>query len=131
MAYIYNQAPKPLSSSEGEGLTRPLSFFRHIAALATTFQFSLALRLSDLSSPSRVIRFLATPFSLAFDPSLAFLAVGAMPLSVVLYRYYRGDEQPRLGGPWQVPTNRMIDYKLSLGAALFGVGWAIQGICRE
>lgn len=108
-----------------------MSFSRHIAALTTAFQFSLALRLSDMTSPSRVVRFLATPFSLAFDPSLAFLAIAAMPLSVVLYQYRRGEEQPRLGGSWDVPTNRVIDFKLVFGAALFGVGWAIEGICRK
>jgi len=127
---LHLAASKPISSSEDPSVTKPLPLFRHIAALTTAFQFSLALRLSGLSSPSRVLRFLVTPFNAStFDPSLAFLALGALPLSAALYHFFRGTECPRLGGPWKIPQNDTIDSKLVFGAVLFGVGWAIQGIC--
>lgn len=101
-----------------------------MAFLSTGFEFALALRLSNLSEANRVLGFLLLPLSDAFDPSLAFLSVGALPLSIILYRYYRGPEKPRLGGPWAIPQSGYVDGKLLGGAALFGVGWGMAGICR-
>lgn len=66
----------------------------------------------------------------SFDPSLAYLAAGALPLSVFLYHFCRGPEKPRLGGAWTVPRGGQINSKLVIGAALFGVGWGMAGICR-
>lgn len=109
----------------------PLPLHRRLAFLSTSIQFALALQLSGLTNPDRVIRFLLLPFHQAFDPSLAFLAIGAMPLAVALYHYARGNEVPRLGGSWTIPKNGDIDWKLITGAAIFGVGWGIAGVCRK
>jgi hypothetical protein len=65
--------------------------------------FSIALHFSNLSDPNRIVSFLLLPFQRAFDPSLAYLAVGAMPAAILLYHFGRGKEQPRLGGRWAVP----------------------------
>jgi uncharacterized protein len=97
--------------------------------LSTSFQFALALRLSNLVDPAKVLSFLQLPPSPSFDPSLAFLAAAALPLALVLYRRTLGKERPRLGGSWQVPSNAKIDMWLILGSALFGVGWGMEGIC--
>ena len=94
-------------------------------------QFALALQLSGLTDPIRVISFLLLPLHKAFDPSLAFLAAGALPLAIGLYRYGRGNEVPALGGKWGIPKGGPIDLKLLAGAAIFGVGWGMAGICRE
>jgi uncharacterized membrane protein YedE/YeeE len=97
--------------------------------LSTSFQFALALRLSNLVDPTKVLSFLQLPPSAAFDPSLAFLAAGALPLALVLYRRTLGRVRPRLGENWGVPGDAKIDMWLLLGSALFGVGWGIEGIC--
>lgn len=73
---------------------------------------------------------LLNPFSLAFDPSLAFLALGAVPSGIILYHFYRGDEVPMLGGKWSIPKPGKVDTKLLVGAALFGLGWGASGLCR-
>jgi len=77
-----------------------------------------------------VLSFLLLPVHQSFDPSLAFLAAGAVPVSVFLYHFCLGSEKPRLGGPWTVPKGGQIDAKLIIGAALFGVGWGMAGVCR-
>ncbi|KIY45045.1 hypothetical protein FISHEDRAFT_67151 [Fistulina hepatica ATCC 64428] len=105
------------------------SFLRTVAAFITAVEFAVALRLSNLTEPTKVLGFLMLPWSAAFDASLAFLAAGALPLTTALYRYCRGDEKPRLGGGWCVPTSQVIDRRLVLGAAAFGMGWGIMGIC--
>ncbi|KAG5647257.1 hypothetical protein DXG03_000792 [Asterophora parasitica] len=96
--------------------------------LVTGFDFALALRLSNLSEPSRVLGFLSLPFSPSFDPSLLFLAAGAMPVSIVLYQFFRGSEKPLLGGAWSVPEGGAVDLRLIGGAAIFGVGWGLAGL---
>lgn len=103
---------------------------RLLAFLSTGVEFALALRLSNLSEPAPVLSFLLLPFSKAFDPSLAFLAAGALPVSTILYQVYRGPEKPRLGGSWTIPKAGKIDAKLLVGAAVFGIGWGMAGICR-
>lgn len=99
--------------------------------VATGFQFAVALRLSNLSEASRVLSFLILPFHRGFDPSLAFLAVGALSVGIFLYHFARGNERPRLGGKWSVPKGGKIDVKLLIGSAIFGVGWGLAGICRK
>ncbi|KAJ7125482.1 hypothetical protein C8R43DRAFT_1075748 [Mycena crocata] len=106
-----------------------LSTLRLIASLSTSFEFALALRLSNLTEPVRVVTFLLLPFHEAFDPSLAFLALGALPLAIFLYQFARGSEQPRLGGPWSVPKGGQVDVRLIAGSALFGIGWGSVGFC--
>jgi uncharacterized protein len=90
-------------------------------AFCSAFAFALSLRLSNLTDPRRVLAFLLTPAHTAFDPSLIYLAIGAIPLASVLYRI----------GSVRVERKGKIDPPLLAGAALFGVGWGIAGICRK
>jgi hypothetical protein len=94
---------------------------RQVVAFFSSFAFALALRLSNLSDERRVLAFLLTPAHNTFDSSLVYLAIGAVPLSSLLYRV----------GKVRVPNEGTIDARLLAGAALFGVGWGIEGICRE
>ncbi|KXN92235.1 hypothetical protein AN958_08688 [Leucoagaricus sp. SymC.cos] len=128
--------PLSLPESDAETLLKgasvelePQPVFRHIACLSNSIQFALALQLSGLTNPSRVVRFLLLPFHRAFDPSLAFLVMGTMPLAMALYRYARGNEIPRLGGKWSIPKGGEIDWRLITGAAIFGIGWGLAGVC--
>ncbi|RDB21290.1 hypothetical protein Hypma_011705 [Hypsizygus marmoreus] len=107
----------------------PRTPLRALEFVSSGLEFALALRLSNLTESTRVLSFLLLPFHSAFDPSLAFLAAGALPVSIILYQFYRGSEKPLLGGAWSVPKGGPIDAKLIIGAAIFGVGWGMAGIC--
>jgi uncharacterized protein len=114
----------------------PLSFLlRTLTCLITAFQFSVALRLSNLVLPSKVVGFLLLPVDRAFDPSLACLALSALPLSMLFYHFCRPSgevkELPMLGGHWGIQKGGSVDKRLVAGAVLFGVGWGLVGICRE
>lgn len=102
---------------------------RHLANFLASLAFAFSLRLSNMVDPHKVLTFLMLPFSSAFDPSLVFLAGGALPLATLLYRYARV-EQPRFGGKWNIPTSDRVDLRLVLGSIIFGMGWGISGVCR-
>ncbi|KAI0064572.1 hypothetical protein BV25DRAFT_262370 [Artomyces pyxidatus] len=92
---------------------------RMAVAFFTALSFALSLRLSNLVDPLRVLGFLLLPTHPAFDPSLGFLALGALPLAMLLYRT----------GRTKVDAQGAVDARLLVGAALFGVGWGVEGIC--
>src|ERR1700722_7116249 len=110
--------------------SRQISLRRIFVSFATAFSFAISLSYPNLSQPIKTISFLFLPFHKAFDPSLVYLAVGALPLTLLLYKYGRGNEKPRLCGTWDVPKDGKIDTKLISGALLFGLGWGIGGRCR-
>ena len=45
------------------------------------------------------------------------------------YRYARSRDARIDGGPLDLPTRTDIDADLVVGAAVFGVGWGLRGIC--
>ncbi|KAI9508285.1 hypothetical protein F5148DRAFT_926402 [Russula earlei] len=95
------------------------SRLRQVVAFSSAFAFALGLRLSNLSDPRRVLGFLVTPAHPAFDPSLVYLAVGAVPLASLLYRV----------GSMRMEGKTSVNAELLAGSALFGIGWGITGIC--
>ncbi|KAJ7500622.1 hypothetical protein B0H11DRAFT_1800540 [Mycena galericulata] len=130
LAFLYIVTPhRPNDMANLDRPTVLARALRLIASLSTSIEFALALRLSDLTEDVKVFTFLLLPFHPAFDPSLAFLALGALPLAIFLYHYARGSEQPRLGGVWSVPKGGKVGMRLILGSALFGLGWGSGGIC--
>jgi uncharacterized membrane protein YedE/YeeE len=122
------QTPKPRTDRDGN--LEPLPTHRHLSAFLAAAQFGLGLHLTSLTVPSRVVQFLVTPFHRNFDPTLAFLALGALPVATISYFYGKGEEKPRLGGKWGIPKGDVVDMRLLVGAAVFGIGWGIQGLCR-
>ena len=94
---------------------------RQVIAFCSALAFSLGLRLSNLTDARRVLGFLLTPAHSAFDSSLVYLAIGAVPLTSVLYRL----------GSVRVQRRGNVDAQLLAGAAVFGIGWGIEGICRK
>ena len=77
-----------------------------------------------------MLSFLLLPFHRAFDPSLALVAAGALPIGIVLYNFVRGSGSARLGGT-TVRKPGKIDCRLLIGSVVFGLGWGMAGICRR
>ncbi len=90
--------------------------------------FGIGLVLSGMTRADKVISFLDVA-SGAWDPSLALVMVGAIAVHAVLFRLILRRASPLLDVTFHVPTRTDIDSKLVVGAALFGIGWGLGGVC--
>ncbi len=100
---------------------------RGLGAVVAGLLFGAGLAVAGMLQPARVIGFL-DPFG-AWDPTLALVMVGAIGVHAAVYRAVRGRGAPLLDRRWWLPTRSDVDLKLVLGAALFGVGWGLGGLC--
>ena len=96
-------------------------------AFAAGLVFGLGLIVSGMTDPSKVLGFL--DLAGKWDPSLAFVMVGAIGVSVVAFRLAGKRAEAVLGGPLHLPTATQIDRRLVLGSVVFGVGWGLSGFC--
>ncbi|MQB13152.1 DUF6691 family protein (plasmid) [Neorhizobium sp. DAR64861/K0K2] len=100
---------------------------RILSSVVCGVLFGLGLVISDMVNPARVLAFLDVTGS--WDPSLAFVMGGALIPSSLAYAVKRRRLRPVLDNQFHVPSNKTIDGKLLSGAALFGLGWGLVGLC--
>lgn len=98
-----------------------------LISLLSGLLFGAGLVLAGMTDPAKVQDFLA--LGPGWNPSLAFVMVGAIGVHWIAYRLVPRLPNPLLGGHWQIPTRRDVDRRLLLGAALFGAGWGLGGYC--
>jgi uncharacterized protein len=100
---------------------------RALFAFAAGLVFGLGLLLSGMADPARVLGFL--DLAGAWNPSLAFVMIGAVPASAAGFALARRRETALLGDAVQWPAATVIDGRLIVGALLFGAGWGLAGFC--
>jgi uncharacterized membrane protein YedE/YeeE len=98
-----------------------------IASLVCGLIFGAGLLISGMVQPTKVLGFLDI-FG-AWDPSLAVVMAAALAVSVPGFMLATGRSRPLLAARSLWPTKRDIDLPLIVGAALFGVGWGLVGLC--
>ena len=89
--------------------------------------FGLGLLISGMANPAKVQNFL--DLAGTFDPSLIFVMAGAVAVTFVGYRLALRRPKPVLAERFYLPASDIIDGRLILGAALFGIGWGLSGFC--
>ena len=89
--------------------------------------FGLGLLISGMANPAKVQNFL--DLAGTFDPSLIFVMAGAVAVTFIGYRLVFRWQRPILAERFNVPPTSIIDGRLLLGAALFGIGWGLSGFC--
>ena len=98
-----------------------------IASLLAGLVFGLGLLVSGMANPAKVLGFL--DIAGAWDPSLAFVMVGAIAVGLVAFRLARQRALSFLGADMRLSDETRIDARLIVGSTLFGIGWGIAGFC--
>jgi uncharacterized protein len=98
-----------------------------IASLVCGLIFGAGLLISGMVQPTKVLGFLDI-FG-AWDPSLAVVMVAALAVSVPGFMLANGRPRPLLAARSLWPAETNIDLPLIVGAALFGIGWGLVGLC--
>jgi uncharacterized membrane protein YedE/YeeE len=98
-----------------------------IAAFLAGALFAIGLGIGGMTQPAKVIGFLDVAGR--WDPSLAFVMMGAVVVYGALFRLVRRRARPLLSAAFSVPMRRPVDRRLVLGAGLFGMGWGLAGYC--
>jgi uncharacterized membrane protein YedE/YeeE len=99
----------------------------NVVAFGAGLTFSVGLAISGMTQPNKVIGFLDVAG--AWDPSLAFVMMGAVGVGLIAFRSILKRSRPIFGAVFELPRRKDIDARLVAGAALFGVGWGIAGYC--
>ncbi len=99
-----------------------------LAALGAGLLFGVGLTVAQMFDPSKVLGFLDIAGD--WDPSLAFVLAGAVATTGLgFWLVGRLRAAPFLVEAFQSPATSKIDGRLISGAAIFGVGWGLVGIC--
>jgi uncharacterized protein len=84
--------------------------------------FGLGLCLAGMTDPRKVQAFL--DLAGLWDPSLALVMGGALAVAVIAFRF--SGRAPFAPAP---ALGKRIDGRLYAGAAIFGIGWELVGLC--
>ncbi|ACB78309.1 MULTISPECIES: YeeE/YedE family protein [Methylorubrum] len=98
-----------------------------VSAFTIGLLFGIGLLVSGMANPAKVLAFLDVTGR--WDPSLAFVMAGAVAVSAAGYRVARRRGRPVLAPRLDIPTRRDLDPRLLVGAAVFGLGWGLAGLC--
>ena len=100
---------------------------RSATALVAGAVFGAGLTVGGMTDPARVRGFLDLFGD--WDPTLAFVMGGALVVMAIAWRLVPGMARPLFDDGFHVPTSRDLTPSLIGGAALFGIGWGIAGLC--
>ena len=90
--------------------------------------FSFGLIQSGMVQRHVVIEFLT--IGKVWNIQLAFVLGAAVGINFFTFNFIlKKITRPRYKEKYDLPTNTVIDNKLCVGAAIFGLGWGLSGIC--
>ncbi|MGA2127206.1 MAG: DUF6691 family protein [Xanthobacteraceae bacterium] len=98
-----------------------------VAALAAGVVFGTGLTVSGMIEPRRVLGFLDV-FG-HWDPTLAIVMAAALVVVMPGFALLKRRGAPLFASAFAWPDRTGIDRPLVAGAALFGVGWGLVGLC--
>lgn len=100
---------------------------RMLIPLVSGTIFGAGLALGGMTDPARVRGFLDLFGD--WDPTLAFVMGGAVIVMAIAWVVQKRLTHPLFAESFALPGTQDLTPKLIGGAALFGIGWAIAGLC--
>ena len=98
-----------------------------LLAVAIGMVFALGRGMAGMTRPSKIIGFLDV-FG-AWDASLLLVMGAAVLVGLAVFPRILGRQSPWLAPRFVLPETRAVDRPLLLGAATFGIGWGLAGLC--
>ncbi len=99
----------------------------HLAAILSGLVFGLGVTIAGMNNPEKVLDFLDIAGN--WDPSLALVLAAATGTAGLSFRYILRRRCPIFGTKFHLPLSNDIEFRLVLGAGIFGIGWGIVGLC--
>jgi uncharacterized membrane protein YedE/YeeE len=117
-----------------------INYKEHFSNLLTSLTFGLGLAVSGMCDSNKVKDFLDFSGPRGWDPSLAAVMGGSVVFNLVSFYLLRASKfipifAPNKGSMDKIikvgndSTNVLINRKLIIGSAIFGLGWGIGGVC--
>ena len=97
-----------------------------VVALGFGLMFGIGLIVSGMTDPANVKAFLDVAG--AWRPALAFVMGAAVLVALPIFQWTRRRGKALTADTLEAPP-RTIDAPLLIGAAIFGIGWGLSGIC--
>ena len=98
-----------------------------IISLVSGIVFGVGLVISEMINPEKVLSFLDLFGN--WDPSLAFVMIGAFIVSSPLFHIIKNKEKPLFAEKFNYSNNKEVNNRLIFGSTLFGAGWGLGGLC--
>lgn len=98
-----------------------------LTAFIAGLLFGCGLLLSQMADPQVVLGFLDVAGD--WNPALMFVMGGAILVGAPAFFVMRRRGRTLAGEPVTLPDRTRVDTPLVIGAAIFGVGWGLSGIC--
>ncbi len=98
-----------------------------IIALLVGIIFGVGLIIAQMTNPSKIIGFLT--FGQNWDSSLLFVMASAVFFSFFAFNFIKQNNKTVLNLDFEIPKRTDINLPLIAGAALFGTGWGMVGLC--
>ena len=98
-----------------------------VISLISGIIFGVGLTVSQMIDPAKVLGFLNI-FG-AWDPSLAFVMIGALIVSSPFFHLFKNNDKPVFADSFSYSNNKELNKKLIIGSSLFGAGWGLAGLC--
>jgi uncharacterized membrane protein YedE/YeeE len=98
-----------------------------IISLLVGIIFGVGLIIAQMTNTSKIIGFLT--FGENWDPSLLFVMATAVFISFFAFNFIKQNNKTLLNLDFEIPKRTDINLPLIAGAALFGTGWGMVGLC--
>lgn len=100
---------------------------RELTAAVSGLIFRLGLVISGMTDPNRILAFLDVAGDWA--PSLALVMASAIAVAAPAFALARRKKTAAFGETIALPPHQPVSFALATGAALFGAGWGLSGLC--